>query len=269
MYRMERGMAGRIAGVIMVVLVLATLGIVNGSGTLRAESGATFTTTLGHFAAFSDSLERSQVVVQIDGQQAAAELAYLQQVQNLTLDTGTHEIVVDPQEWSGGAITQTFELPVPGTIGLNNPGAVLAINGGTSGVPLNVLVQMIEQSTPSQGVLIRLTNLALFAVGGESEYTLCNADGSPFYNVDMVRYGESSEYVVIPGGLYPVYLAGSYGGCGARLTPDLLLMLEDKSVANLYAVGSNASSVFPDTLTVVSTSAVVLRPEVYLPTVVN
>jgi hypothetical protein len=251
------------------VLVLVVLGVVANAALSQAASDAEFNTTLGHFAAFSDSVERSQVDVRIDGQQIASSLAYLEQVQNLTLEIGTHEIVISPLEWVGGTITETFELPVPGTNGLVDPGVLLAINAGTSGIPLGVMVQAIEQMPPSDGAQIRLTNLALYAVNGESEYTLCNADGTPFYNLEMVRFGESSDYVVIPAGTYRVYLAGTFMGCTDPLTPELLLTFADASVADLYAVGTNASSAFPNTLTVVSANAIVKRPVAYMPVILN
>ena len=156
----------RIIRVSLAVLLLAGALLSSGSLPLRAESNIQFETTLGHFAAYSDSVPRSKVNVWIDGQPAASELAYLQQAESLTLDEGTHEIVVAPFEWSGGTITRTFELPVSGTPPLQGMGAVLAIIGGTSGVPLGVLAQVIERTPPAQGARARLTNLALFAPGG-------------------------------------------------------------------------------------------------------
>ena len=266
-------------GMIVFVVALVMAGIVvtgaptqaAGNESLNNEStnNESINIVLAHFAPFADTSIRSRVNVHVDGQSLAIDLAYLEQVRDLSLDAGTHEIVVDPVEWVGGTITQTIEIPAPGAVAFVDPGAVVAVVGGTSGMSLDVFVRAIEQASPASGAQIRLTNVALFAVDGDSEYTLCNADGTDFYGIKMVPYGKSSDYVVIPAGMYPVYLAGSHTGCDNRLTPNLTIVFSEKSIADLYAVGTNTSSAFPNSLTVVSPSAVVLTPSMLLPLVMN
>ena len=261
-------------GVILFVVALVVAGVVVTGAPIQAAGNESINNestniVLAHFAPFADTSSRSRVNVHVDGQPLALDMVYLEQVRELKLDAGTHEIEVDPVEWVGGTITQTIEIPAPGAGAFVDPGAVLAIVGGTSGMSLDVFVQAVEQASPASGAQIRLTNVALFAVDGDSEYTLCNADGTVFYGMEMVSYGKSSDYVVIPAGMYPVYLAGSYGACDNRLTPNLTIVFFEKIVADLYAVGTNTSPTFPNSLTVVSPSAVVLIPSVLLPLVMD
>ena len=141
------------------LLALALLIVVAATAAqpVHAAGNVPVNATLGHFAPFSDSEERALLDVAIDGKPAANELGYLEQVQGLLLETGVHSIVAEPTEWAAGVFTDTFDVPAPGAGSLVDPGVLLAVNGGTSGIPLNVAVMAVEQAAPTSGALVRFT----------------------------------------------------------------------------------------------------------------
>jgi hypothetical protein len=206
-----------------------------------AETDESVNATLGHFAPFSDSPDRGKVDVWIDDVLVADDLPYLGQVQNVMLEAGTHQIDVTPTEWEDGAFTQTIEVPAPGSSSLDDPGVLLAINGGTSDIWLNVAVQPIEQSPPATGAKVRFFQLAPYALNGDSEYNVCNEDGSIFFGMTMVKFGVLNEYTTVPSGSYQLYLTGSHNaGCsGSKLTPMMTMQLAESSVGDFIAVGTN------------------------------
>lgn len=267
----ERQAGMRKAGILLVTLVLVVIGVVLTRTATYAASGQENNTVLGHFAPFSDALNRSVVNVRIDGQPVATGLPYLGQVHDLELEPGTHEIVVNPTEWPGGTITETFDIPAPNSETLIDPGVALMLAGGTSSIPLDVVVQAIERAAPDSGTRVRFVHLAPFAPDGESDYTVCKSDGTVFFDMTSYGYGASSAYTDVPAGTYELYLASSLQGCDERLTPDIPITLRDKSVADLVAVGTNASPVFPNSLTIISVerSADGEAPELFLPMILK
>lgn len=236
---------------------------------VQASTEEEIETVFGHFAPFADTIYRSRSDISLGGKTLGTELPYLAQVTNLSFVSGTHEIVVDPLEWPGYVFTKTVTIPNPGVSGLTDPAVLVALIGGAGATPLDVFVQPIERAAPAEGVQVRLTHLSPYSVGGDTEYAMCNRDGTPFIGIERIGYGESSDYAIVPSGLYPVYLSSSSAGCADPLTSVLYLVLDEQSVADLYAVGSNEKPLLPNSITVVSANARVLYPQTFLPALFN
>lgn len=279
----SRGLIGvvRTAGLWVAVVALVVASLATGGAPVSAAGDQTVNITFLHVAPFADSIERSKVNVRIDGVEVASDVPYKEQVTGLTLEPGSHEVVVEPTAWPEATYTETIDIPAASP-GLVDPGYMLVYAGGAADIWFHVDVVPFEQEPPASGAQIRFVHYAPYSIDKESEYTICRADGSTFFGITMYNYGKVSPYQVIPAGTYgPLYIAGSHVGCSKAnaLTTDITITFADGSVADFVAIGTNASphptKAFRNELEVFSVqttagpSAVLATPEVYLPITVN
>jgi len=274
------GTVVRIAVMSIAALTLVCAGtMVNGSP-VSAAGQAPYDVIFGHFSPFTtfpdpgDELERSRVDVSIDGTEVASGVAYGDQVSADPLDAGSYEIVVQPLYWSAGAYMQTIDIPPASASSFSDPAILLAYAGGASDIWFHVDVLAVEMAPPASGSRVRFVHFAPYAIDKESEYTVCNLDGSTFFGMTMYNYSKVSNYKDIPAGSYTVYLAGSHGaGCaGTHLSPNITIALGEASVADFIAIGTNEKQdPYSNQLTVhtvagqVNASAVMWDDYVYIP----
>lgn len=201
------------------VVMFATVSTFACMGTAIADGRV----RVAHFAPFASILEETSVTIAVDGDPVLENFVFGEFSDYLNLPAGSYAITVTPTGATEPAITGEA------TVADDTDYTIAAVGNGLD-QPLALLGLVDDNSPPTSGNLkLRVVHAAPFADSPEATaVSIRSDDGAVIGDLESVPYGEFSEVLEIPAGIYDLKVA----------TPDGRINLIDAAPVDLPADAS-------------------------------